>query len=87
MVTTIVNEIKRVIKEYIKRYNQCQNVEKELYSICDANDVNWKQSDNKMSKEDKSFLENTYKKLVKENKKRSKPISKSLTSIDVQFSS
>ena len=77
MVSTIVNEIKRVIKEYIKRYNQCQNVEKELYAICDANDVNWKQSDDKMSKEDKSFLENTYKRLVKENKKRSKPISKS----------
>ena len=77
MVTTIVNEIKRVIKEYIKRYNQCQNVEKELYAICDANNVNWKQSDDKMSKEDKSFLENTYKRLVKENKKRSKPISKS----------
>ena len=77
MVTTIVNEIKRVIKEYIKRYNQYQNVEKELYAICDANNVNWKQSDDKMSKEDKSFLENTYKRLVKENKKRSKPISKS----------
>ena len=77
MVTTIVNEIKRVIKEYIKRYNQCQNVEKELYAICDANDINWKQNDDKMSKEDKSFLENTYKRLVKENKKRSKPISKS----------
>lgn len=77
MVTTIVNEIKRVIKEYIKRYNQCANVEKELYLICDENGINWKQNDDKMSKSDKDFLQNTFKRLVKERKKVNKPISKS----------
>ena len=41
MVTTIVNEIKKVIKEYIKRYNAYANVEKELYRLCDEKGINW----------------------------------------------
>lgn len=34
MVNNIINEIKRTIKEYIKRYNQCLNVEKQLAKKC-----------------------------------------------------
>ena len=77
MVTTIVNEIKRVIKEYIKRYNQCLNVEKELYRLCEEANIDWKQSDEKMSKSDREYMQNTFKRLVKNAKTLKKPISKS----------
>lgn len=82
MVTTIVNEIKRVIKEYIKRYNQCLNVEKELYRLCEEANIDWKQSDEKMSKSDKEYMQNTFKRLVKNAKTLKKPISKSNYTVD-----
>ena len=82
MVTTIVNEIKRVIKEYIKRYNQCLNVEKELYRLCEEANIDWKQSDEKMSKSDREYMQNTFKRLVKNAKTLKKPISKSNYTVD-----
>ena len=77
MVTTIVNEIKKVIKEYIKRYNAYANVEKELYRLCDEKGINWRKDDKHLSKTDKSFMQSKYKELVKQNKQISKQICKS----------
>lgn len=77
MVTTIVNEIKKVIKEYIKRYNAYANVEKELYRLCDEKGINWRKDDKHLSKTDKSFMQSKYKELVKQNKQTSKQICKS----------
>ena len=77
MVTTIVNEIKKVIKEYIKRYNAYANVEKELYRLCDEKGINWRKDDKHLSKTDKSFMQSKYKELVKQNKQISKQLCKS----------
>ena len=77
MVTTIVNEIKKVIKEYIKRYNAYANVEKELYRLCDEKGINWRKDDKHLSKTDKSFMQSKYKELVRQNKQISKQICKS----------
>ena len=77
MVTTIVNEIKKVIKEYIKRYNAYANVEKELYRLCDEKGIDWRKDDKHLSKTDKSFMQSKYKELVKQNKQTSKQICKS----------
>lgn len=82
MVTTIVNEIKKVIKEYIKRYNAYANVEKELYRLCDEKGINWRKDDKHLSKTDKSFMQSKYKELVKQNKQISKQICKSNYNID-----
>lgn len=77
MVTTIVNEIKKVIKEYIKRYNAYANVEKELYRLCDEKGIDWRKDDKHLSKTDKSFMQSKYKELVRQNKQTSKQICKS----------
>ena len=77
MVTTIINEIKKVIKEYIKRYNAYANVEKELYRLCDEKGINWRKDDKHLSKTDKSFMQSKYKELVKQNKQISKQLCKS----------
>ena len=77
MVTTIVNEIKKVIKEYIKRYNAYANVEKELYRLCDEKGIDWRKDDKHLSKTDKSFMQSKYKELVRQNKQISKQICKS----------
>lgn len=82
MVTTIVNEIKKVIKEYIKRYNAYANVEKELYRLCDEKGINWRKDDKHLSKTDKSFMQSKYKELVKQNKQISKQLCKSNYNID-----
>lgn len=82
MVTTIVNEIKKVIKEYIKRYNAYANVEKELYRLCDEKGINWRKDDKHLSKTDKSFMQSKYKELVRQNKQTSKQICKSNYNID-----
>ena len=68
MVSTIITEIDRCIKDYIKYYNQCTNVEKDLYKLCDDNNINWKKADSKMSKEEKDFIQNHYKSLVNDLK-------------------
>ena len=82
MVTTIINEIKKVIKEYIKRYNAYANVEKELYRLCDEKGINWRKDDKHLSKTDKSFMQSKYKELVRQNKQTSKQICKSNYNID-----
>lgn len=82
MVTTIVNEIKKVIKEYIKRYNAYANVEKELYRLCDEKGIDWRKDDKHISKTDKSFMQSKYKELVRQNKQTSKQICKSNYNID-----
>lgn len=82
MVTTIVNEIKKVIKEYIKRYNAYANVEKELYRLCDEKGIDWRKDDKHLSKTDKSFMQSKYKELVRQNKQTSKQICKSNYNID-----
>lgn len=82
MVTTIVNEITRVIKEYIKRYNKNVNVERELYKACEENNIDWKKDDKSLLKHEKDFMQKTYKNLVKALKAKNKPISKSNYTID-----
>lgn len=82
MVTSIVNEIDRCIKDYIKFYNQCLNVEKDLYKLCDENNINWKKADNKMTKEEKEFIQTHYTSLVKDIRLTRKNIMKKNYTLD-----
>lgn len=68
MVSTIVTDITRSVKEYIKRYNQYSNVERKLYEVCDLEGINWKKDEKDLSDKDKKFINTKYKQLVKDNK-------------------
>ena len=82
MVNSIVNEIDRSVKEYIKNYNQYLNLEKELYKLCDENKIDWRKADSKMSKEEKDFLQKTFTELNKKAKLVPKKISKQNYTLD-----
>lgn len=77
MVNSVVTEINRVIKDYIKRYNTYTNIEKELYEICDANNINWKKDDKDLTKHELDFMKRKGNELVKQRKKKGKSVSKS----------
>ena len=82
MVNTIVNEIERVVKEYINLYNTYSNVDKDLYKACDEKGINWKLSDKKLSKEDQAYMKQKAKEISIRNKTTGKLICKSKYNID-----
>lgn len=77
MVSSIITEIKRVIKEYIRRYNLQLNVERALYTACEEHNIQWKLEPKLLKNSDKKFIDNKYKQLVKDNKLSKRNISKS----------
>lgn len=82
MVNTLVNEISKVAKEYIKKYNSYLNVERELYALCEEKGINWRLENSKLPKEHLDFINKKGNEIIKERKKKGKPISKSNYNVD-----
>lgn len=60
-IKTIINEIDTVIKEYIRRYNTFNNVEKMIYENCNKAQIDWRHP-KELSKQDKAYILNEFKK-------------------------
>lgn len=82
MVNTLVTEMSRVIKEYIKKYNTGVNVEKDLYAACDKEGINWKLENDKLPKAHIDYINKKANELIKTKKRKSREICKSNFNID-----